>query len=112
DRVVNDVLREDVDPLGRIVIANLERLLNILRCHPDQGDVAEIDIGPALNAGCAIPFPAADNLVKQAASKTARIAQESFAFANRQFIDPVGLEGMLDRAAVVGAQIIEPTLTE
>src|SRR5262249_21704439 len=88
DRVFNDVLRHEVggrslpairgqDRIATRVndkaLAHLERILEILPCHSDQSDVAHINIGAGLNARRAIPFPATNDLVNQAAGETAGI---------------------------------------
>src|SRR5262245_48253152 len=65
DRVVNDVLRQEVGDFRRVVKAHLDRLLEILERHPDQpnaGQAArsvvlgavENDRGAALKSGPAL----------------------------------------------------------
>src|SRR5215813_4922985 len=108
NRVVNDVLREEVGDLGRIIKAHLDRLLEILGRHPDQPEAGqsvreriarsvgleavEDDRGAALKSGAALERPAFDRLADDASG----IAQKPLAFAERQVVNPVGLESMVD----------------
>src|SRR5262245_5959479 len=65
DRVVDDVLRQQIDDAVRIIEAQLERLLEVARRHADQPDVAEVEQLAALDTGRAVELPAADDPVER-----------------------------------------------
>src|SRR5438552_2913321 len=80
ERVITDVLRQEIDEAIRIAV-NAYCFLQILERHPDQLDIArvllvtsqckypvatgEVERNTALNPDVAIKAPAADNLVDQ-----------------------------------------------
>src|SRR5262249_39688575 len=89
DRVFNDVLWQEISDRSLQAIsrqhrvatgvnpnplAHFERILEVLPGHADQVDVAEIDIGPGLDARRAIPLPSTYDLVNQAAGEAVGIA--------------------------------------
>src|SRR4030095_10036585 len=92
------------DELIRIVEVQAIGILKFLPGHADQPDVAEVQNITALDAGCAVELPAAD----QAGEQTTGFAKQRFASANRQFINPVELEGMSHDAVIARAKSIDP----
>src|SRR5262249_55181966 len=95
DRVVDDVLRQQIDDAFRIIEAQLERLPEVARRHAYQLDVAEVEQLAALDAGRAVELPAADDPVERPSG----LAKQGFAAPKRQLVNPVELESMCQRVA-------------
>src|SRR5439155_7637534 len=92
DRVVDDVLRQHVHMPSLIVEAKLERLLEILRCHPNEADVTEIHQFAAADDRRDTELPSADDSIDD----RLRSAAEPMALAERQIVNGVQLERVSD----------------
>src|SRR6185503_2081340 len=93
DRVVDNVLRQDVDDAIGIVFTNLVHLLQVVIVETDKAHVAEAEQLTALNATRTIELPVA----QQAIDSAANTAQEPVAAANGQLVNPVDFERMAHR---------------
>lgn len=64
--------------------------LQIRARHPDQLHRAELERATALHARRAVKFPTANQAIHEAV----RVAEQPFAFAHRQFVNPVHFESV------------------
>src|SRR5262249_33372474 len=106
DGVVNDVLRQVIGDLTRVIEAHLDKALQLVACHADEIDIAEYILAARLNARGTVKLPAADNPVEHGAGG----ASQQPAFANWQFVNPVELERVRDaegRERLVTAQVAQ-----
>src|SRR5262249_22350390 len=95
ESVVNDVLRQHVNDLLRIIEPQLIRVLQVLHRQADQVDKAgvaggEVEQLATLHAAGAVEFPSADEAVEQWSGFT----QQHLATPKGQLINPIDLESV------------------
>src|SRR5262249_28417877 len=102
DGVVDDILRQEVnnrcccgcsrDRIGAHAVTDGDRILQLLAGHTYQLNVAQRERRTALNTSSAVDRPSTNQMIDYAIGTI----QESLTLTDRQFIDEVGLERVVD----------------